>query len=391
MSFLENLFHGKSNKRLRQTIEAIRSHDFTSRFSTKRMWGEEKRLVEELNAVIDDFNKATARMESQYQYFGAILDTVNTLLMVVDTQGGVQWMNRAAIDGLCGFKFYKIDDLAYLDTMLPQQINGLRHGVQKLIHITNKEHTEKDYVATVANFYSHGLSYRLYALQNVQSIVQQSEIAAQQQLVHVLTHEIMNSLAPIISLSDTLCEEIGQGTLTENDTITALKAIHRRSDGLMQFVENYRKLQHIPAPQLADVVIGDLLDDIRQLFPEPYIHYDAEQPALHVNIDRIQIEQVIINILKNAQEAISSDSPSITIHTSTDKYKRNLIITIDDNGCGMTPEVIEHIFIPFYTTKTNGSGIGLSICKQIMSLHGGTITVNSTIGKGTAFTLTLPL
>lgn len=300
-------------------------------------------------------------------------------------------MNRAAIDGLRGFKFYKIDDLAYLDTTLPQQIYGLRHGVQKLIHITNKEHTEKDYVATVANFYSHGLSYRLYALQNVQSIVQQSEIAAQQQLVHVLTHEIMNSLAPIISLSDTLCEEIGQGTLTENDTITALKAIHRRSDGLMQFVENYRKLQHIPAPQLADVVIGDLLDDIRQLFPEPYIHYDAEQPTLHVNIDRIQIEQVIINILKNAQEAISSDSPSITIHTSSDKYKRNLIITIDDNGCGMTPEVIEHIFIPFYTTKTNGSGIGLSICKQIMSLHGGTITVNSTIGKGTAFTLTLPL
>ncbi len=391
MSFLENLFHGKSNKRLRQTIEAIRSCDFTSRFLTKRMWGEEKRLVEELNAVIDDFNKATARMESQYQYFGAILDTVNTLLMVVDTQGDVQWMNRAAIDGLCGFKFYKIDDLAYLDPTLPRQINGLRHGVQKLIHITNKGNTAKDYVATVANFYSHGLSYRLYALQNVQSIVQQSEIAAQQQLVHVLTHEIMNSLAPIISLSDTLCEEIGQGTLTDNDTLMALKAIHRRSDGLMQFVENYRKLQHIPSPQLGEVAIGDLLDDIRQLFPEPYIHYNAEQPALRVNIDRTQIEQVIINIIKNAQEAINSDSPSITIHTSADKYKRDLIITIDDNGCGMTPEVIEHIFIPFYTTKTNGSGIGLSICKQIMSLHGGTITVNSTSGKGTAFTLTLPL
>ena len=407
MSIVNNLFNHKSNERMRQLIEAIRTRDFSLQYSLDHLRGEERNLAEQINEVVNEFRETTLRQEAKYQYFGTMLDTINAFLIVADEQGKVHWMNRAAVDGLCGFSIHHLHDLQVLDGALPEMMMQLKPGLQKLVQLEAKtneaaagkkaldagnQHAGKaDFVLSVVNFFNKGFAYRLYTLQNVQPVIQKNETDAQQQLVRVLTHEIMNSLTPIISLADTLCEGVEQDTLEHDDLLMALQAINRRSNGLLQFVENYRKLQRISKPQFEDVRIGDLVADLQHLYPDSIFHYEIENEDQRLQMDRSQIEQVLINLLKNAQEAVENEEiPYVRLTTHLSSNKRDFIISITDNGKGILPEVMERIFVPFFTTKTNGSGIGLSICKQIVTLHGGTITTSSKPGDKTTFSVVLP-
>ena len=408
MSIVNNLFNHKSNERMRQLIEAIRTRDFSLQYSLDHLRGEERNLAEQINEVVNEFRETTLRQEAKYQYFGTMLDTINAFLIVADEQGKVHWMNRAAVDGLCGFSIHHLHDLQVLDGALPEMMMQLKPGLQKLVQLEAKtneaaagkkaldagnQHAGKaDFVLSVVNFFNKGFAYRLYTLQNVQPVIQKNETDAQQQLVRVLTHEIMNSLTPIISLADTLCEGVEQDTLEHDDLLMALQAINRRSNGLLQFVENYRKLQRISKPQFEDVRIGDLVADLQHLYPDSIFHYEIENEDQRLQMDRSQIEQVLINLLKNAQEAVENEEiPYVRLTTHLSSNKRDFIISITDNGKGILPEVMERIFVPFFTTKTNGSGIGLSICKQIVTLHGGTITTSSKPGDKTTFSVVLPV
>ena len=157
-------------------------------------------------------------------------------------------------------------------------------------------------------------------------------------------------------------------------------------------MENYRKLQHISTPQFTDVKLSELISDLQQLFPAPYFHFNLEDTEQVLRIDRSQIEQVLINLLKNAEEAVKDiEDKNISISARSDKPQHIITINVEDNGCGIMPEVLDRIFVPFFTTKPGGSGIGLSVCRQIASLHGGSITVASTPLKQTVFTLQLPM
>ena len=404
MSIFGNLLNNKSDERLRQLIEAIRTRDFSLQYSLNHLKGEERRLAQQINEVVNEFRETTMRQEAKYQYFGTMLNTINAFLIVADEQGVVHWMNRAAVDGLCGFAIHRLQDLKVVDDTLPETMKALKPGQQRLVRLitNNKQNEEKaDFMLSVVNFFDKGFAYRLYTLQNVQPVIQKNETDAQQQLVRVLTHEIMNSLTPIISLADTLCEGVEQNTLEHDDLRMALQAINRRSNGLLQFVENYRKLQHVSQPQLANVMIGDMIADLQHLYPAPTFHYDIENAEQVLSVDRSQMEQVLINLLKNAQEAVGDNhrqcsgndkgkEPCVRLSTHLSSNKRNFIISISDNGKGIMPEVLNRIFVPFFTTKTNGSGIGLSICKQIVTLHGGTITASSQPGDKTTFNVVLP-
>lgn len=395
MIFSLNPFYNKSIRRLRQMIHAIRTRDFSLHFALDKLHGEERLLAEEINSVVNEFREKTLQQESQYQYFDTLLNTVGDCLIVTDDKGHIHWMNRMAINSLCGFRISDIDDLAAVNSSLPQLMHDLRPGIKKVtkLRVRNGNNTEeKEFSITVTNFFDRGFYYKLYSLQNIHEVVQKSESEAQQQLVRVLTHEIMNSLTPIISLSDTITEGMKDDSISQEDITQALQAINRRSSGLLHFVENYRKLQHISTPQFSDVRLSELISDLRQLFPEPYFHFDIQEAEDTVHIDRSQIEQVLINLLKNAQEAVRDvEEKAITLSARTDKSQHVILIKVVDNGCGIMPEVLDRIFVPFFTTKSNGSGIGLSICRQIVSLHGGTITASSTPGKQTVFTLQLPL
>ena len=281
MSIIRNILNSKSNERLRQLIEAIRTRDFSLQYSLKHLKGEERKLAQQINEVVNEFRETTLRQEAKYQYFGTMLDTINAFLIVADEKGAVHWMNRAAVDGLCGFAVNRLQDLHVVDEALPDAMQTLKPKDQRLVQlaVNNGQDEEKaDFMLSVVNFFNKGFAYRLYTLQNVQPVIQKNEIDAQQQLVSVLTHEIMNSLTPIISLADTLCDGVEQNTLEYDDLRMALQAINRRSSGLLQFVENYRKLQHVSQPQLENVMIGDMIADLQHLYPAPVFRYNIENP-----------------------------------------------------------------------------------------------------------------
>ena len=390
-----DFFGNNSTKRLRRMLEAIRTRDFTLQYSTEKMSGEEKLLAEEINSVINEFREYLRSQESQYQYFDTLLNTVNAFLIVTNEENNVKWMNRSAIDGLCGFKFNNINDLSSISPSLPKQLYEMKPGKTKLIKFSNTTEigkTEQEYAANVIHFYNQGFCYKLFSMQNVKYVMQQSETETQQRLVSVLTHEIMNSLTPIISLSDTLCDGMKNNTLEQDDIIMATQAIHRRSSGLLTFVENYRKLQKLSTPQRKEISVGTLINDIQKLFSTSEFHFHVDNEDLIINIDRTQIEQMLINLLKNAKEACEQQSnPTIDLYIGSGNHNREVVISVSDNGEGILPEVQERIFTPFFTTKQGGSGIGLSICKQIAILHEGTINLSSEIGKGTRVEVILPV
>lgn len=265
---------------------------------------------------------------------------------------------------------------------------------------------------------------RLYRIRTMEA----NEVESWQKLIRVMGHEIMNSITPIISLSETL----GNRTVDKNSYSYmqhGMQVIHRRSKGLLEFVENYRKITRIPAPVKAIVSLNALLGGIAELFPQNYIRFavpsmdeskrfipssgsptgtahsaagvtgahsstDVQKESISstdilLRIDRNQIEQVLINLVKNAVEACSQvENPEIRIEASVTDV---VTISVSDNGPGILPQVMEQIFIPFFTTKDGGSGIGLSLCRRIMQLHGGSITATSTPGQGSCFSISVQM
>lgn len=219
----------------------------------------------------------------------------------------------------------------------------------------------------------------------------QAETQAWQKLIRVLTHEIMNSITPVISLSETL---LSRAETADADTIRqGLGVINRRSKGLMDFVQSYRQLTKISSPVLSEFPAKDILTDMRGLYPDTSIHFSISSPELKIKADRPQLEQVLINLIKNAVEATDEQHTKGNRHIDVEvKDLRNKCIglTVSDNGPGISPEVQERIFIPFFTTKQQGSGIGLALCRQIIQLHGGQINVSSKPGQGTVFSIILP-
>lgn len=226
------------------------------------------------------------------------------------------------------------------------------------------------------------------------AVVAEAETEAWQKLIRVLTHEIMNSIAPIISLSETVTERAASNGMNEKDyavMLQAMQTIHRRSKGLLGFVENYRKLTRIPAPSQKLFPVSVLFDDLRRLYPpgDVAFSYSIRPSELRLYADRTLIEQVLINLLKNAAEACR-ERPFPCVITSAFIREGMPVITVADNGCGIVAEAMDKVFVPFFTTKQGGSGIGLSVCRQIMNRHGGSITVVSDEEKGTIFTLQFP-
>lgn len=374
-------------------LESLRNRDLSLHFNLDGMEGEERKLAEEMNAVINDFREEQKIQEKQYQYFDTLLNTVSTMLILADSSGKISWMNHSAVEGLFGFKIQHLNDLSAIDAELPITLQLLQPGIHKLVHFQPQSaNAILDYVVSMSRLYTNGQALNIYTIQDVQTIVQQSETEAQQKLVRVLTHEIMNSLTPIISLSNTLYDSMLQSDPKDEDMHAAIQAINRRAVGLMQFVENYRKLQHISAPKYNKVTVGNLFADLRQLYSSENVHFVTEDETLLLRIDRTQIEQVLINLIINALEATNEcREPSVTLTINQQLQGREVYITVEDNGVGVATDVLDSIFVPFFTTKTEGSGIGLSICKQIITLHGGTITATSTIGKGSIFTIILPM
>jgi signal transduction histidine kinase len=241
--------------------------------------------------------------------------------------------------------------------------------------------------------------FKLIAFQNIHVALDENETLAWKKLLSVMTHEIVNSVAPISSLAETMKNRLNnrkpgekQDDALFNDLELGIETIERRSKGLQKFAETYRALNKIATPDLQKVYLRDIFENIYRLMQPTFDHKGIQfemilkETSLYIEVDMHLIEQVLINLIVNAIEAVK-ESPQPTIRMYAYSNTREKAIRITDNGSGMPEEILEKIFIPFFTTRKNGSGIGLSLCKQIMLLHQGKINARSRVGEGTAMTL----
>lgn len=367
---------------LRRLTDGLRYNDMMQTFHPPYKNKIMSEWAAELSDTLKDFRSKLLTEEVKHQYYENLLNKVDTAVLVTDNAGYIEWMNQAAISHL--------GHIAQLPESLRKTFSANDTSVVRLEQngaVLEMAVSRTTFAAT------QGKEQQLISLKNIHSVLERNEMEAWQKLIRVLTHEIMNSITPIISLSETLSERGIPEQVSEKEysvMLQAMQTIHRRSKGLLEFVENYRRLTRIPTPVRTKVSVAELFADLKKLFPEEGIHFEMPADELNLNVDRTQIEQVLINLLKNAQEACScsrKETKNIQIKAKA-LSTGGVTLCIYDSGDGILPDVLDKIFVPFFTTKTSGSGIGLSLCKQIMTLHNGTIAVKSELGKGSRFILT---
>lgn len=413
----------RSYDMMEQLLANLRMHDYSLAFheaATHRdgMWRQADidALAHDINHVVEQYKQREMVVHTRLRYFETLLGCIDTALIVAKADGAIEWSNRAAEEQLLGYAPRHIDELTKVDATLPEMLCEMRPGrsVQLTLHKGTARETRM--VADVSIYTTGGRTLHLYALRNIREVLEENEMLSWQKLIRVLTHEIMNSLAPIISLSETLegCLPSGAGhsetsefsenserkenseeaAATESTAILrqGLQTIHRRSNGLLEFMKNYRKVALVAQPVLAEMSAAQLIEPLMPLFVSTEhitYRYQIAHPDTLLLIDRTQMEQVLINLLKNATEACAqAPNAVVTLTDSMDSASDYYQLHITDNGPGILPEVQEKIFIPFFTTKPQGSGIGLALSKQIVHLHHGTLRVVSQEGT-TCFTLEL--
>lgn len=393
-------FQRKAHDELNQFVESAHYRDFSRYFDVKHAPVEIQPLRQGFNDINTTFKAISKEKETQYQYLQKILELVDTgILSYHEEDGEIVWMNEA-LKRMLQLPYLKtIHSLARRDEELYKEIISVKPGEGRIATAHPERNSFKVLLSATA-FQTDGKIYKLIAFQNVNEALDETESKAWQKLLSVLTHEIMNSVAPISSLADTLKHRLQQSVSLLNnesgsvdDLELGIETIKRRSEGLLKFAETYRSLNKITTLNLTKVYVRDIFENLLQLM-QPTLeqkNIDVEtilkDPDLMIECDTSLLEQVMINLLVNAIDAVKEKQEPTIILSSYIAANRKTVIKIADNGNGMPPEVVDKIFIPFFSTKKTGSGIGLSLCKQIMMLHKGNIQVQSEEGVGTAFLL----
>ena len=392
--------HKKAQDEVEQFVESIHYRDFSRHFNVKQAPVELQPLRQGFNEINSTFKVISKEKETQYQYLQKVLELVDTGILSYEIKSGeIIWMNESLKNILQVPYLKTIHSLDIRDHALYTQIIDLTPG-ERIISTIHREKNNLKVVLSATGFQTENIQYKLIAFQNVNEALEETESKAWQKLLSVMTHEIMNSVAPISSLANTLqsrlkqfTQEIDDPSGIAEDLELGLDTIRKRSEGLLKFTETYRTLNKITKANLAKVFISELFENLHRLM-QPTLtqkNIDAaiilKEPLLSVDIDAGLIEQVLINLIINAIDAVkSTPDPKIVLSAYTDNDNK-IVIKVADNGSGMTEEVLDKIFVPFFSTKKNGNSIGLSLCKQIMLVHKGSITVRSKENEGTAFYL----
>lgn len=388
----------KSNRDVATFLQSILNSDFTSVFDAKKKGKSFDTLYDQMNQIIRRFRKISSEKEIQHLYLKTLVEQANVGLTSFNKGGTIHLINKAFRDILGIRPVAKGAFIADLPEEIHTVLSGLKPGDRTLITLDIKEKkTPLIFMAT--GFKIEKEDFMLVSVQNIRQELDEKELEAWQKLIRVLTHEIMNSATPIASLSSSLCDLLqtnGSGLVSENEgkrLVNGLNAIQDRSAGLMKFTEAYQTLARIPKPQMKAMKVNELVRRIEILFRAQMekskitLNIEQEGDIGEIKGDINLLDQVFINVIKNAIEALENrPDPTISIFIRNADRGR-VLIQVTDNGVGMTEETREQIFVPFYTTKTKGSGIGLSLSKQIVRLHGGSIVVESEADKGTIFTI----
>jgi len=383
-------------------LNAVENEDSMLHFPEKTLHKANAEMNKSLNRVNKLIQEVKIRNREQEQYYSLMLEQVATGIVVVNENGNVMQANSAAKNLLNYQSFNHIEQLKRIDTNLFNTFyrlkNGETHHFLKLTYKNNITHLS----LRATSFLSHGKNLRIISVHDISNELDAKELDSWMKLIRVLTHEIMNSITPITSLSETLLRyyifsdnslaNVNEKTIA--NTIKGLEVINERGKGLIRFVESYRKLTKLSKPRLQTIKLKTFVEHLLMLlsheenFDRIAFSANVHPDELSVEADEAQLSQVFINLIKNAMHAVENIAhPRIGI-SAQKKDVGHTQISVQDNGIGISDDIIEQIFIPFFTTKENGSGIGLSLSRQIMRNHGGSIDVHSLPGN-TVFTLNL--
>lgn len=390
-----------TNRELAKLLLAIRYSDFSISFKGKKRGKSFQELQEAFVEIIDAFKKVSVEKEAQFKFLKVIVDHINVGIIAIKEDYEIELMNQSATDTL---KVTVPNYWKQFQQLLPhfaEEISHMEDNERKLMELNIKDDSLQISVhltkIKILNY-----RYKIITFQDIRSEIEQKEIEAWHKLIRILTHEIMNSVTPITSLSETMLmllqtEDKQQKPISEvteedmEDLTFSLNTIQKRSEGLLHFVDDYRRLTKIKQLELEKLPVKAVIEDITNLLQSEFKRDNVTlqtdvRSDFEVAIDEKLVAQVLINLLTNARHAVEGvESPMVKIKAYYED--RSKIIEITDNGCGIEPQKMDQIFIPFFSTKEQGSGIGLSLSKQIMKKHKGDLRVKSEQGKGASFFL----
>jgi len=391
-----------SNTNIASFLDSIRFDDLSQRFKTESNDPTVQKLHIELNEALAKLRMVRKEKDSEYQFFKNIVQHAAIGLLTFKKDGSIQIINSAAKRLLRITQADRLDDLKAVSEQLVETFLKLKTGGRELVRIKFGDESLQLSVYVI-ELKLRDEEVKLVSMSNIQSELEEKEMEAWQNLVRVLTHEIMNSVTPISSLAGIVEEDLKHRVDSQSemplkkeelaDMYLSLQTISKRSAGLIRFVKEFRNLTHIPKPRLVDVPLKELLDEMALLHKKELadhainITVEVMPPELVIHADKTMIEQVLINLIKNAIQSFDEQPEKIIELKGFTSEKGNPVISVKDNGAGIDVEALDKIFIPFFSTKKKGSGIGLSLSKQIMRQHEGNITVKSTLGEGTEFLL----
>ncbi|MEX0646332.1 MAG: ATP-binding protein [Balneolaceae bacterium] len=394
----------KTNQLLIRFLEAIRYSDFTGTFRDHQSGSNFGELNEAFNKVIEKFKEERGKKEESIRYLETVVQHIGVGLFCFNSKGEIVLLNTAA-KRLFGVAVLRnIGGLKTISKSLFDTVQKLKNGNRSLLRATINNETLQ-LAIYVTEFRMRDEAFKLVSLQNIHTELEEKEMEAWQNLTQVLAHEIMNSITPIASLSATVHMLLEKNTVikeehaeinteTVHDAKQALNTIGNRSQGLMRFVNSYRDFTQIPELNYELFYVREILVRVSNLMkPEAAknnvsVEIESDPQSLELTADPHLVEQVLINLVKNAIGALTNQKEaSIKLKGGIDS-SGSVIMQVQDNGPGVKPSDTEKIFIPFYSIgQGRGSGIGLSLSREIMRMHGGSLTLRSEPGKGSVFTI----
>jgi nitrogen fixation/metabolism regulation signal transduction histidine kinase len=398
----------QTNYSMVKFLDALKNEDYSVYFSPSTKGASFKKLYEDFNEIINIFKNNNIEKEAQYTHFKQILEQVNMGIISMHkedldndhSENEILFLNKAASEILNQPRHKYWHRLKAHAPWFTQEINRLRDGGKVLLTVDLGHDQKQLSIEVIDTNYLH-TPYLFITFQDIRSEIAIKEIEAWHNIIRVLAHEMLNSFTPVSSLASTIVDMTNEANEIKqddreliNDINLAASTIKRRSDALLEFVNDYRTISSVPKPHIKEILLLPFLDNIKRLLsPElekenVLLEIKKLPPKTIIKADERLLEQIFINLIGNSRHALKEiKNPKITIDCTINE--KNTIIRISDNGKGIPPEIMNQIFIPFYTTRKEGSGIGLSLSKDIMKKHGGDIFVQSIENENTTFSLLL--
>lgn len=394
----------KGSSQINVFLQSFFDKDYTRKFSSKLSGKVFSQVTDGFNQIMNEYSQLSMEKEEYYQYVRQVNEHVEVALLSFKPDGKIDLMNKSAQRLLKSPLLYNIEAIGNYDDELLQIMKTLKSGERRM-YKTQLNGEWMNLALIAKKFKLSDKEYTLVALQDIRQELQQNEIDAWQKLIRVLTHEIMNSMTPVLSLNTAIKELVSEGEVPKqvekvsqenvNDIHRSISAIESRGQGLLNFVNAYRDYTKLPEPKFEAVYLKKLIDEVVTLVEREFQKCDIalrvetnEAPDESLLVDHKLISQVLLNLLKNAKEALEKTiNPVVLIQLTRNDI--TWLITVSDNGSGIPEELRDDIFVPFFTTKKRGTGIGLSLSKQIVKAHGGDLTLAASL-EGSSFNLLIP-